>query len=162
MKTKNIRLRFKDLFTGRIIYITEPGKPVIVAKVLRKQRENVNCMGFSFSDRLLKSSEIYRGSNYKVVHKESFEKVFQDKYTEIPETAVMAILQDYSFSSQNVVLELMNTLNETPVPVQDIYFDPAQSNTRVFAKYAQAKRYSQRFTELNPNLESFFEDGASA
>ena len=161
MKTKNIRLRFKDFFTGRIIYITEPGKPVIVAKVLRKQREKINCLGFSFSDRLLKPSEIYRGSNYKIVHKESFEKVFQDKYKEIPETAVMAILNDYSFSSQKVVLEFMNTLNETPLAVQDIYFNPAESNTRVFAKYTQANRYSQRFTELNPKLESFFEDGAS-
>lgn len=33
MKTKNIRLGFKDLFNGRVIYITEPGMPVMEAKV---------------------------------------------------------------------------------------------------------------------------------
>ena len=158
MKTKNTRLRFKDFFTGRLIYITEPGRPVLYAKIMGKSRNKVGCLGYSFSPRIMSPSELYNGKPFTPIYKESFEKVFGEHCSAIPEGTEMAVLWDYSFDSESVVLQFLNTLNNEPVSIQDILFDPAESKVRAFAKVKQAIAYSKFQPQIDDGLESIFED----
>ena len=161
MKTKNTRLRFKDFFTGRLIYITEPGRPVLYAKIMGKSRNKVGRLGYSFSPRIMSPSELYNGKPFTPIYKESFEKVFGEHCSAIPEGTEMAVLWDYSFDSESVVLQFLNTLNDTPVSILDIMFDPLESKVRVFAKEKQAIAYSKFHPWVDDGQESIFEDYAT-
>lgn len=152
MSTKNTRLRFSDLFNGRIIYLAEPGQPVLNAKVGKKYRKHIPVYGISTYATVEKPKDV----DGEIISATAFIKQFPTWSGDIDTDKVFWVaVHNYTFQSNNVYLDFLNTVNDKPVAVQDIYFNPNEARIRAFSKLKQAEAYAARQPKAD-GLESLF------
>jgi hypothetical protein len=156
MKTKNTRLNFKDLFTGRIIHLTEPGSPVVEAKVTGFYNTTIEVMGIHFCNGEERPTWNSDHGDYDILpcSEELMAKMGFAGNKPKDGTPDWVVLTRYHFPSKGVMLEIAEQNGNTKVhSFQDIYFNPNESHVRAFAKRKQAERYSTRFTNHYPGSE---------
>lgn len=162
MKTKNIRLGFKDLFNGRVIYITEPGMPVVEAKVRGFYNTSTKAIAIHFYEGVEKPSWKSDHGDYDILpYSDSLlaELGFGDHKPQCPDPRWVVVTR-YHFPTTGVKLEIAGRngnrfINE----FQSTYFDPNESHLRAFKSRARAARYSKLYADHMPGvgpLESFF------
>lgn len=150
---KNQRLKLKDLFNGRVVYMAEPGvHPVKMVcgqssnGVLRYSTIMLDTSGKSHEE-LLKQ----HNGKYTIVSQEMMVKMAQKANKPIP--VGTGLIKHHV--QPTVVIEITDDKGNKHY-FQDIYFDPSESRMKAFAKLKQAERYSDYPKKFGEGLESIF------
>lgn len=149
---KNIRLNFKDLHNGRVVYLAEPGLKVVKAVVGTKFREKIPVTGFHTSEQILSTPQVFENVGvYKKIYLER--EITTKKLFEGLDKNIKTVVEiDLSFIDDFVVL----VINGKSHDFQKYLFVPSESRLKVFAKKKQAERYSKFPTSFGSDLESIF------
>lgn len=152
---KNIRLKLKDLFDGRIVYLAEPG--VVPVKVTVKGRVDsvlrYETLGLDTSGRDHLDILKQHNGHYTIVPESSIRAIAQRVGREMPPEGSIGLCVKYVSPTQSVVVMDGNGDFHT---LQDILLDPAESRLKVFAKEKQADRYSNFPAKFGEGLETIF------
>lgn len=162
MKTKNIRLDFKDLFNGRVIYITEPGMPVMEAKVKGFYNTSTEAVGVHFYEGEEKPTWQSEHGDYDILPYSEvlMEKLGFSHHRPKCKNPRWVIVTKYHFPTKGVMLEIANMHGVLNIHhFQSTYFDPNECHLRAFKSKVRAERYSKLYADHMPGigpLESFF------
>lgn len=162
MKTKKIRLRFNDLFNNRIIYMAEPGMPVVEAKVLGHFNSTVSAMGLHFSESEGKPTWSSDHGDYDILPYSEELMVELGIPGAKPSCANprWVVVTMYHFPNKVVKLGIVNKQGILKThEFQESYFDPNECHMRAFKTRKLAERYSELYADHIPGtgpLESIF------
>ncbi len=141
MKIKNVVLKFKDLYNGRIVYFSEPGKPVVKAKVLYKKRGVFRYKTYHAYNHDVPLEKLYIGHPFKALSADELKAKLGESTAK---NIVVGSENEHIVPTRGVIVDFLTTFSNTDFYVQDIFFDPEETNMRCFAKYKQAEHWSKR------------------
>lgn len=150
---KNHRLKLKDLFNGRVVYLAEPNihptKMVCGQKYIRCLEWSTVILDTSGRD----PAEVLKEHNgeYKIVPNEWLVKMAKASDKPLPEG--IGLIKKHVTQTVNIE---MTDENGQKHYFQDIYFDPSESRLKVFATLKQAMRYSDYPETFGKDLETIY------
>ncbi|QEP52449.1 hypothetical protein D9_0242 [Aeromonas phage D9] len=153
---KNYRLKIKDLFKGRIVYLAEPGCTPIKVKVVGHINSYISFLTIAIDTSGRPESEILKQHNgrYNIADPAMVMKIAASRGKESPLGNGSVGLVERHISPIKYV-QLLDE-NNTRHDIQDFYFDPSESKLKVFSNLKQAERYADFPETFGEGLESIF------
>lgn len=153
---KNYRLKMKDLFKGRVVYLAEPNCDPVKVRVVGHVDSTVSfaTIAMDTSGRSVQEILARHNGEYKLANMEMVADIAEKtgRINSITEGAV-GLVKNYISPIRYV--QVMAADGECH-DIQDVYLNPAECKLKVFAKLKQAERYSDYPVTFGDGLETIF------
>lgn len=153
---KNYRLKLKDLFNGRVVYLVQPGGTPVKVKVVGRIDSSVAYSAIAIDTSGSPVEKILRRHNgeYQLANQQIVANIAMKHCRPNPiEPHHVALIKTYRSPIQ--FIQVVNENGERH-DIQDFYLDPSESRVKVFAKLKQAERYANFPETFKFELESIF------
>lgn len=153
---KNYRLKLKDLFKGRIVYMVQPGCTPVKVQVVGHVDSTLVYSTIAIDTSGGPVEQILRRHNgeYQLADRQMVTDIALKHGHRNPiEPHHVALIKTYRSPIKYVMVVDGNKVRHD---IQDIYLDPSESRVKVFAKLKQAERYANFPETFKAELESIF------
>lgn len=153
---KNYRLKLKDLFNGRVVYLVQPGGTPVKVKVVGRIDSTITYSAIAIDTSGSPVEKILRRHNgeYQLANQQIVANIAMKRGQPNPmEPHHVALIK--TFRSPIQFIQVVDENGERH-DIQDFYLDPSESRVKVFAKLKQAERYANYPETFKADLESIF------
>lgn len=150
---KNQRLKLKDLFNGRVVYLAEPNTKPTKMVCGQKYNSTLTWSAIMVDDSGKPHAEILKKHNgeYTIVSPEWMAKMAGSSDKPVPKG--VGLIRHHRTPCQGI--EMTDNKGQKHY-FQDIYFVPDESKLKVFSKLKQALRYSDYPETFGKDLETIY------